>query len=178
MKEQTLSDEQVLSRFITSAERLEALVLGLPREDLDLPSERGGWTIRQIVHHVADDGDVWSMCIKKAIATPGVLVRFEGFPGNEAWARALDFAGREVGSAVGLIAAHRRYLAEMLRHFSDAWDRSVRLANAAGEVRREMSVREMVKMLTDHLLEHVETIESTLARKGKATDGTGTEVAR
>jgi hypothetical protein len=144
MREQTLSDEQILSRFITSAERLRALVQGLSEADLDLSGEPGGWTIRQIVHHVADDGDVWSLCIKKAIATPGALVRFEGFLGNEPWARALDFAGREVGPALGLITAHRRYLAEMLDHFSDAWDRSVRLANSAGEVRREMSVREMV----------------------------------
>jgi len=34
MKEQTLSDEQILSRFISSAEKLQALVQGLSRADL------------------------------------------------------------------------------------------------------------------------------------------------
>lgn len=178
MKEQRLSGEQILFRFIKSAERLRTLVQGLTEADLDLRSEAGGWTIRQIVHHVADDGDVWSMCIKKAIATPDALVRFEEFPGNEPWASALDFGAREIGPALDLITAHRRYLAEMLGHFPDAWDRSVRLADGAGEVRREISVREMVQMLTDHLLEHVETIERTLARKGRAGGETGTEVVR
>ncbi|HEY76293.1 MAG TPA: DUF664 domain-containing protein [Thermoflexia bacterium] len=167
MKEQTLSDEQILSLFVASAERLRALVEDLSEADLDLRSEPGGWTIRQIVHHVADDGDVWSMCIKKAIATPGALVRFEGFPGNEAWAQALDFEGRDIGPAVDLVVAHRRYLAEMLRHFASGWDRSVRLANSAGEVRREMTVREMVRVLAEHLLEHVEVIERTRARRGR-----------
>lgn len=159
MKEQKGSDEQILSLFLSSAERLWTQVQDLSEADLDLPSEPDGWTIRQIVHHVADDGDVWSMCIKKAIATPGVLVRFEGFPGNEAWARALDFEHREVGPALDLIKAHRCYLAHLLEHFSDAWNRSIRLANAEGEVVGEMTVREMVKMLTEHMLEHVETIE-------------------
>jgi len=165
MKEQRLSDERILSRFVKSAERLRTLVQGLTEADLDLRSEAGGWSIRQIIHHVADDCDVWSMCIKKAIATPGVLVRFEGFPGNEVWADSLDFDRRETGTALSLIRAHRQYLAQLLKHFSHAWDRSVRLANAEGEIVREMSVREMVKMLTDHLFEHVETVERTLARE-------------
>jgi len=163
MKEQTLSDEQILSLFLLGAEKLQAQVQDLPEADLDLPSEPGGWTIRQIVHHVADDGDVWSICIKKAIATPGVLVRFEGFPGNEPWAQALDFGYRGVGPALDLIQAHRHYLAQLLEHFSDAWDRSIRLANAEGEVVREMTVREMLRMLAEHMLEHVETIERTRA---------------
>lgn len=159
MTKQMPPDEEVLSLFLSSAEKLQAQVENLPEADLDLSRESGNWTIRQIVHHVADDCDVWSMCIKKAIATPGVLVRFEGFPGNEAWARALDFEHREVGPALDLIKAHRCYLAHLLEHFSDAWNRSIRLANAEGEVVGEMTVREMVKMLTEHMLEHVETIE-------------------
>ncbi|NOZ28557.1 MAG: hypothetical protein GXP39_10970 [Chloroflexi bacterium] len=165
MTKQTPPDEEVLSLFLSSAEKLQAQVENLPEADLDLSRESGSWTIRQIVHHVADDCDVWSMCIKKAIATPGTLVRFEGFPGNEAWAEALDFDKREIGSAIHLISAHRHYLAQLLRHFSHAWDRSVRLANAEGEIIREMSVREMVKMLADHMQEHVERIERILSEK-------------
>ncbi len=165
MNKQTFSDEQILSRFLSEMEKLQALVKDLPAANLDLPSEPGGWTIRQIIHHLTDDCDVWSMCIKKAIATPGALVRFEGFPGNEAWAAALDFDQRETGAALNLISAHRHYLAELLRHFSAAWDRSVRLANAEGEIVREMSVREMVRMLADHMHEHTGVIGKTLSAK-------------
>lgn len=164
MREQTLPDEEILSRFLSSAAKLQALVENLSAADLDLPGGAGGWTIRQIVHHVADDGDVWAMGIKKAIATPGAIIRFEGFPGNEAWADALDFDRREIGTAIDLIRAHRKYLAQLLKHFSGAWDRSVRLANAEGEIVQEMSVREMVEMLTDHMLEHVGQIEEILHR--------------
>ena len=158
MKQQTLIDEQILSLFLSGAEKLEMRVQSLTDAELDLPSEPGGWSVRQIVHHVSDDCDVWSMCIKKAIATPGVMVRFEGFPGNEAWAEALDFDQRAVKPALDLISAHRHYLAQLLNHFSDVWDRSIKLGNAEGKVVREMTVREMVKMLAEHTLEHVETI--------------------
>ena len=163
MAEMTPSDEQILLRFTSSAEKLQALVRDLSETDLDALSEADGWTIRQIIHHVADDGDVWSLCIKKAIATPGVTVRFEGFPGNEAWAQGLEIGQRGIGPALDLIGAHRRYVAELVTHFSDLWDRSVKFANAEGEMVGEMTVRQMVNMLAEHMLEHVDAIEKTRA---------------
>jgi len=163
MREQMLPDEETLSRFLSGAEKLRSLVKNLSETELDLSRRPNAWTIRQIVHHLADDCDVWSMCIKKAIATPGALIRFEGFPGNEPWADALEFDEREIGTALDLIGAHRRYLADLLEHFSAAWDRSVRLANADGEVVREMSIQDIVKMLTDHMQGHIEKIEAILA---------------
>lgn len=158
MTNRSIADEEALSIFMASADLLRKHVGGLSDAELDYAAEPGGWTIRQMVHHVADDCDIWSMCIKKALATPGALVRFEGFPGNEPWADGLAFEHREVQTALGLIAAHRAYLAALLRFFADGWDRCVQIANAEGEVMQEMSVREMVGMLTDHMLEHVEAI--------------------
>lgn len=168
MREGMPSDKEILSRFLSSAEKLQTLVRNLSERNLDLSRRPDTWTIREIVHHLADDCDVWSMCIKKAIATPGVLVRFEGFPGNEPWADALEFKRREIGTALALITAHRRYLAELLEHFSSAWDRSLRLANADGKVVREMSVREMVEMLADHMEGHIGKIQTILA-EGRAS---------
>ena len=162
MGEQTLSDGEILSRFLSGAKQLQGIVENLSEAELDLSREPNTWSIRQIVHHLADDCDVWSMCIKKAIATPGVLVRFEGFPGNEPWADALEFDKRPIGTALELITAHRRYLGELLEHFSSAWGRIVRLANSAGEVVQEMSVREMVEMLADHMWGHIAKIEAIL----------------
>lgn len=159
MAEMTLRDEQILLRFTSSAEKLQTLVQDLSETDLNMPCEEDGWTIRQIIHHIADDCDVWSMCIKKAIATPSTIVRFEGFPGNDAWAQALEFGRRETGSAIDLIGAHRRYLAQLVMHFSDLWEHTVKFANSEGEIVGEMTIRQMVNMLAEHMLEHVNTIE-------------------
>jgi hypothetical protein len=160
LPELTESQENTLALFVAGAERLEALIQGLTEEGLDSACAPGEWTIRQIVHHLADDCDVWSMCIKKAIATPGVLVRFEGFPGNEPWADGLAFEGRGIEPSMTLIKAHRHYIARLATDLSDAWDRSFKLGNDQGEVVREFSVREIIEMLTDHMAEHVAAIET------------------
>lgn len=125
MPEHTISDQDILSLFMKGAEKLQAVLQAIPPVEFDSPCEESGWSIRQIIHHIADDCDVWSMCIKKAIATPGILVRFEGFPGNEAWAEALEFKTREIETALSLILAHRRYLGNLLQHYSDSCDRTV-----------------------------------------------------
>ena len=166
MSEQAMSNADVLARFTSAADRLEAAIRDLSEAELDLASAPGEWTIRAIVHHLTDDGDVWSMCIKKAIATPGALVRFEGFPGNEAWADALDFGRRKIEPGMALIKAHRQYIARLLEDFAAAWDRSVRLADSQGQVVQEMSIREMVGMLAEHMLEHVEAIDTIKKKHG------------
>jgi len=175
MSQQPLSRAHGLARVHAVAEELATIVQGLSEAELDLSLGPDQWSIRQIVHHLADDGDVWSMCIKKAIATPGAQVRFEGFPGNEAWADALCFGEREVGSALELIVAHRQYLVQLLRHL-DVWENSVKLVDAEGHVQREISVREMVEMLTDHMSTHVTTIETICEEHGVEAWWMGEEV--
>lgn len=154
-----------LARFLAVANELVTIVGGLSEAELDLSQGLGQWSIRQIVHHLADDGDVWSICIKKAIATPGASVRFEGFPGNEAWADALRFGERGIASILPLIMAQRQYLKDLLRDL-DAWEGAVKLVDAEGEVRGEISVREMVEMLTDHMATHVTTIRAICEAHG------------
>lgn len=55
--EKRLSEERrhELIRWIAEAPaRLRAAVQGLNEEQLDTPYRPGGWTVRQVVHHVPD----------------------------------------------------------------------------------------------------------------------------
>ncbi len=166
MAKRPTTQKEALNLFAAGADRLEAAVSGLTEAQLDLSAGPGEWTIRQIVHHVADDGDVWSMILKKALATPGARVRFEDFPGNEAWADALHFAQRPVEPSLALIKAHRRYLASLLARFAEAWERTVTIADAESRAVQSLSVGEMMHMLTEHLQEHVTTIEAIRQQHG------------
>jgi hypothetical protein len=157
--------KQILDLFTFTGARFVSVVRPLSESQVNLPTAPGGWTIREVVHHVTDDTDVWSMHIKKAIATPGSIVRFEGYPGNDAWAEALNFADREVQSALDLIEAHHRYLVSLLKHFPDTWEHTVVIVNAEGSRTGQMTVREIIQMLVDHSLEHLDSIESALARQ-------------
>ncbi|MDY0110926.1 MAG: DinB family protein [Candidatus Krumholzibacteria bacterium] len=62
------SDENsILARFAAGPESLAQALAGLRDADLDARPARGGWTIRQIVHHVTDGDDLWKSCIKMAL---------------------------------------------------------------------------------------------------------------
>ncbi len=162
------TQKDILTRFTSSAERLEAAVQGLSDSQLDLSLAPGEWTIRIIVHHVAEDGDVWSMHIKRAIATPGAPIRFEGFPGNEAWAEGMAYAKRPIENDLKLIRAHHEYLAAILEYFSEAWDRCVTILDSQGKEVQKFSAGEMAPMLANHMLEHVQTIEAIRQKHGLA----------
>jgi hypothetical protein len=158
MPERTVSRAETLERFTTGAYRLQRAVRSLSQEELDLSERPGQWTIRQINLQLADDGGAWALPTKKAIAAIGALVRFEGFPGNEAWVLALAFDRRPVRPAVALIEAHRRVLAEMVGAIAGAWKRHVTVFDAAGREVQTLTCREIIGKLADHLCRHVDTI--------------------
>ncbi|GEM_PF-146906 len=153
------AQQQTLMVFLSTTRRLEEEVSGLTNEDLDRSLEPGSWSIRQIVHHVADDGDVWCMIFKKALATPGAPIRFEGFPGNEPWAKALSFDHRPIASALNLLRAHGEMIAELATTFSGSWDQCVKIIDASGNEIQDLSAGQILNMLGEHLQEHLLTIQ-------------------
>jgi hypothetical protein len=153
---------EVVEAFQASAEKLVQLLSELPEAHLDWRLSNCEWSIRQNVHHLVDDLDVWAMCIKKALVTPGIVVRFEGFPGNNAWADGLLFEQRAIQPQLDLILAQRRAVAALGEHFADAWGRTMCIADSSGEIRATLSVADILKMLTDHMNEHLAVIEKIL----------------
>ncbi len=160
---------QLLSRFRGASNRLIELVSGLDEDQLDQSVAPGEWTIRQIVHHLADDGDVYSLILKKAMALPGTTVNMGVFPGNEPWANALETSRRPIKAALHLIQAHRENIAELVSAFPDRLDHSITFkAENGGEIC--FSVEAMIGMLSEHMEEHLTTIEEIL-KKSKLNKG-------
>ena len=167
MSDLSTVQQVLLTSLEGQIERFDLLVRGLTFDQYDLSADKeaypGTWTIREIIHHLVDDGDVWSMRIKQALATPDVTVRFEGYPGNEVWAGHLDFEDRDVGPAVNLITAHCHYLIELLTRFSNSWDHAIILIDVESGSERKMNILQIVQMLVEHLEEHMEQIEAIKA---------------
>jgi hypothetical protein len=55
--------------------RLRAAVDGLTEEQLDTPYRPGGWTVRQVVHHIADAHMNWYVRTKLALAEEQPTIR-------------------------------------------------------------------------------------------------------
>jgi len=164
-EEHQMSKEQenFVEKFTGALDDFDAVFARVPDEGLDWSKKEGDWTIRQIIHHVTEDITVYGFILEQALALPGCKVVFGDFPGNEAWADSMGFDQRSVNNALALMRAQRAYFAELINHFPDRWKNKVKFINQTGEELGESSVSQMVTMLTDHMLEHVHTIERNLS---------------
>ena len=91
-------------------ERLRAAVSGLSDRQLDTPYREGGWTIRQVVHHLADSHANAYIRVKLALTEDWPTVK----PYDEAaWARLADSRGSIEGSLAMFATLHERWVALM-----------------------------------------------------------------
>lgn len=88
--------------------RLSNIVSGLNDQQLDTPYREGGWTVRQLVHHVADSHANNYIRFKLALTELNPTIK----PYNEAaWAELAD-SRLPIGASLSMTAAtHERWVA-------------------------------------------------------------------
>jgi hypothetical protein len=115
------SSRTAINRSIADIEQFPALlraaVDGLNQEQLDTPYRDGGWTPREVVHHVADSHMNAYVRLKLALTEQGPTIK----PYNEAdWAKLADVSSVPIGVSLDLLdALHTRWVA-LLRALPDA----------------------------------------------------------
>jgi uncharacterized damage-inducible protein DinB len=104
---------EVIAR--TPAELREA-VAGLDDPELDTPYREGGWTVRQVVHHLPDSHLNAYVRMKLALTEDAPVIK----PYSEsAWAELADSSAPVIGSIHLLEALHDRW-ARLMRSMSAA----------------------------------------------------------
>jgi len=159
--------QELLTSYVDGPERLEAALVGLEEADLDASLSPGSWTIRQIVHHLADGDYLWSLCIKAALGESRGLLSYLWYwekPQDE-WAEHWDYAGREIGPSLELFRANRVHIAQSLRQTPDAWERTA-LITLQDDKEELISVKYVVEMQTRHVDMHVEDIQAMREKHG------------
>ncbi|MBW5448106.1 bacillithiol transferase BstA [Cohnella sp. CFH 77786] len=98
-------------------ERLAAAVSGLSQDQLDTPYRDGGWTVRQVAHHVADSHMNSIMRFKLALTESEPAIK----PYDEnAWAQLEDTRQAPIEHALDSVRSlHARWVL-LLRSMSDA----------------------------------------------------------
>jgi uncharacterized damage-inducible protein DinB len=88
---------------------LRSAVTGLSDSQLDTPYREGGWTVRQVVHHVADSHGNSFFRFKWALTEDWPTIK----PYDEAaWAKLPDSSALPIESSLVMIAAlHERWVA-------------------------------------------------------------------
>lgn len=108
--EEGYTDEQ-RQGFIGEVEavpaRMRAAVKGLSEEQLDTPYRPGGWTIRQVAHHLPDSHLNGFIRMKLALTEDEPLVKTYM---EDRWAELADYKGDPGVSLALLDAVHQRWV--------------------------------------------------------------------
>ena len=110
-----------IARIAAAPDRLRAAVAGLSDAQLDTPYRDGGWTVRQVVHHVPDSHLNAYTRFRLALTEPTPTIR----PYMEhRWAELPDAHTAPVEISLALLEAlHRRWVELLRRLDSPAWER-------------------------------------------------------
>src|SRR5438477_7765156 len=108
---------RLLETFERTPSKFRSLVTGLSDEQLDRQYRPGGWTIRQVVHHVPDSHLNAYIRMKLAVTedTPGIKTYEEA-----RWAELPEAKSGPIDMSLALLEALHRRWAAFLRGLSDA----------------------------------------------------------
>ena len=135
---------------------LEAAVEGLSDAELDHRPSDGGWTPREVVHHVADSEMTSAIRLRRLIAEDEPLI--VGYDGDE-FARRLHYADRPIEPALAAVAAARATTAQILRGLTDAeWARTGTHSESG-----PYGVEGWLEIYAVHCDEHADQIRRALA---------------
>src|ERR671921_970033 len=104
-------------------QRLEAALHDLDEAQLQTPYRDGGWTVHQLVHHVADSHINAYLRFKQGYAEENPTIK----PYDEKiWANFADVKNLPINISITLLyALHQRWY-EFLRHFAEQdWQRTL-----------------------------------------------------
>jgi catechol 2,3-dioxygenase-like lactoylglutathione lyase family enzyme len=149
-----LSATEILALYAQGPEQLEAALEGLAEADLDLGREGGGWSIRQIVHHVADTDILFGETMKVALSAPGAAMTRPRAVGNERISTAPEYNKRPIGTSIQLFRVFHEYILELVRYVPDV--NACYVVDAEG--RRHAFSSGIAGIVVEHTEEHLEEI--------------------
>ena len=144
---------ELLRRYAAGADEVRRAVEHLDDTDLDRApaDEPGGWTARQVVHHLADSEMTSAVRLRRLLAEDGPEIT--GYDENE-FARCLHYGDRPIGPSLDALAAARSTSLQLLERLTEAdWAR----AGTHTEVGR-YSVDDWLRIYALHGHDHAEQI--------------------
>jgi hypothetical protein len=168
MSEQATDQSDILASYAAGPDRLEAAIAGLSAADLDLALSSDTWSIRQIVHHIADGDGLWKEFVKRAIGNPEGEFSLAWYwqVGQDEWARRWAYREREIEPSLALFRASRAHVVQLLAHRPEAWSHSLLIRWLDGE-EVQTSVEWVVAMQARHVVGHLDDIRRIREAHGK-----------
>lgn len=147
-----------LDILATTPARLRLAVAGLTAAQLDTPYRPDGWTVRQVVHHVADSHINAYLRTKFALSDPGTTIK--PYP-EAAWAEMADSRTAPVTLSLGLLdSLHERWLIVLTGVTASQWSQTIQHPD-----RGPMTLDDVVAMYEWHSRHHLAHITELRSRE-------------
>jgi uncharacterized damage-inducible protein DinB len=156
-----------LALYAEGPTRLDDALAGLSEVDLDASPSQGGWSLRQLVHHIVDGDDIWKMCIKSALGNDKIETTLEwyGAQSQDVWADRWAYASRSIAVSLALFKANRAHVLQLLEQVPDAWQQPIRMRMPDGRT-EQMIVGTAISIQAKHVIHHTERIHAIRAEHG------------
>jgi hypothetical protein len=116
-----LNRATLLDQFRTGYADVEAALAGISDAELDHPAPDGGWTAREVAHHLADSEATAYVRLRRLIAEDDPLI--QGYDEPE-YARRLHY-DRPIASSLAVLRGVREASLSLLESLTPAeWERS------------------------------------------------------
>ena len=139
---------------------LENAITNLDEAQLQTPYRPGGWTVHQLVHHIADSHINAYVRFKLGYTEGNPTIKTYD---EKLWASTADVQNLPVNISITLLYALHRRWHEFLLHFSDGdWQRTV----YHPEQKKELTLWRLLGMYAWHGRHHVAHITSLRERMG------------
>lgn len=145
----------VLEQF---PQRLQELVLPLTEAQLESPYRPGGWTVRQLVHHLDDSHHNLYIRIKWALTEDNPLIKAYD---EKAWAELIDSRTAPIALSLDHLRAVHAKLVYLVRGLSEE-DLGRKFTHPHG---KEYSLEEQLGLYAWHSVHHYTHIENFLKRE-------------
>jgi uncharacterized damage-inducible protein DinB len=157
-----LGDEErraLIAQVAETPARLADAIGGWPDERLDTPYRDGGWTVRQVVHHLPDSHLNAYVRMKLALTEQEPAVKTYD---EAAWADLPDSRDTPVAVSQALLdALHRRWVALMQAMTPEQWRRTIRHPEWGA-----MNMEELLALYAWHGRHHVAHVTRLAERMG------------
>ena len=140
--------------------QLDAAIKGLSDAQLDTPYRVGGWSPRQVVHHIADSH--MNAFIRMKLVLEEDHPQFKPYD-QDAWAKGSDYKMAIAPSVEIIRGLHERmaHLLESVSKESD-WSRS----GWHPEHQKDFTLDDLLEMYYTHGAHHIEQIRKLRAERG------------
>jgi catechol 2,3-dioxygenase-like lactoylglutathione lyase family enzyme len=147
------SSQETLALFVKGPDELEAALHGLSEADFDLVRANGEWSIRTIVHHLADSTIFYLPAMKMALTESSRIYSPNWTDSNEIVAEKLNYAGQPIGPSLAFFRAFHSYVMHLVQGIPDTWERSVQSSDGS-----RLNFGSLVDESMTHTLEHIDEI--------------------